>query len=141
MQVPRRLTAAHAWELVRYALVGGLNTLTYFGLYSAGVLAGVPYILAALGAFVLSASVGYWLHEHWTFGGASPTAHALGKWLATQGVAVGANIALLAIAVGYLDADEILAQLVLIPVMPAATYVIGRRFVFTHAAGRGRAPA
>jgi putative flippase GtrA len=120
-------------ELARFGLVGGFNAATYFGLYTAGVLVGVPYLLAAVVAFVLSASLGYWLHEHWTFKGRTPSVRGWLSWLAAQATATVVNLALLAVAVDGLGADKILAQLVLLPVTPAATYVVGRRFVFSRA--------
>jgi putative flippase GtrA len=120
-------------ELARFGLVGGFNAATYFGLYTAGVLVGVPYLLSAVVAFVLSASLGYWLHEHWTFKGRRPTARGWLSWLAAQAGATGLNLLLLAIAVDGLGADKILAQLVLLPVTPAATYLVGRRWVFSKA--------
>ncbi len=119
-------------ELVRFGLVGSFNAGTYFGLYTAGVLVGVPYLLAALVAFVLSASIGYWLHEHWTFGGATPTVRGWLGWLGTQAAGTGLNVALLAVAVDVIGMDEIAAQAVLLPVTPAATYLVGRRWVFTQ---------
>jgi putative flippase GtrA len=120
-------------ELARFGLVGGFNAATYFGGYTAGVLLGVPYLLSALVAFALSASLGYWLHEHWTFKGASPTVRGWLSWLAAQGGATGLNLLLLAVLVGGFDVDEILAQAVLMPITPAVTYVIGRRWVFSRA--------
>jgi len=120
-------------ELARFGLVGGFNAATYFGGYTAGVLLGVPYLLSALVAFVLSASLGYWLHEHWTFKGASPTVRGWLSWLAAQGGATGLNLVLLAVLVDGFDIGEILAQAVLMPVTPAVTYVIGRRWVFSRA--------
>jgi putative flippase GtrA len=119
-------------ELVRFGLVGGFNAATYFGLYTAGVLVGVPYLLAAIVAFALSASLGYWLHEHWTFGGGRPTVRGWMSWLAAQGTATLLNLALLAVAVDALDADKIVAQAVLLPVTPLATYAVGRRWVFSR---------
>ena len=120
-------------ELARFGLVGGFNAATYFGLYTAGVLVGVPYLLSAIVAFALSATLGYWLHEHWTFGGAQPTVRGWTTWLAAQGTATLLNLGLLALAVDVLDANKIIAQAVLLPVSPAATYVVGRRWVFSRA--------
>ncbi|HWI74420.1 MAG TPA: GtrA family protein [Baekduia sp.] len=120
-------------ELARFGLVGGFNAATYFGGYTAGVLVGVPYLLSALVAFVLSASLGYWLHEHWTFKGASPTIRGWLSWLAAQGGATLLNLLLLAILVDGFDVGKILAQAVLLPVTPVATYVVGRRWVFSRA--------
>lgn len=120
-------------ELVRFGLVGGFNAATYFGAYTVGVLIGVPYLLSALVAFFLSASLGYWLHEHWTFKGASPSVRGWLSWLAAQGGATLLNLGLLAILVGGFGVGEILAQAVLLPVTPVATYVVGRRWVFSQA--------
>jgi putative flippase GtrA len=120
-------------ELARFGLVGGFNAATYFGLYTAGVLVGVPYLLSALVAFALSATLGYWLHEHWTFGGGQPTVRGWTTWLAAQGTATLLNLALLAVLVDALDANKIIAQAVLLPVPPVATYVVGRRWVFSRA--------
>jgi putative flippase GtrA len=119
-------------ELARFGLVGAFNAGTYFGLYTAGVLVGVPYLLSAVVAFALSASLGYWLHEHWTFGGGQPTVRGWMSWLLAQGGATALNLALLAVAVDVLGADQIVAQAVLLPVTPVATYVVGRRWVFSR---------
>jgi putative flippase GtrA len=120
-------------ELARFGLVGGFNAATYFGGYTAGVLIGVPYLLSALVAFFLSASLGYWLHEHWTFKGATPTVRGWLRWLAAQGAATGLNLVLLAVLVDGFGVDKILAQAVLLPVTPVVTYVVGRRYVFSRA--------
>jgi putative flippase GtrA len=120
-------------ELARFGLVGGFNAATYFGGYTAGVLLGVPYLLAALVAFALSASLGYWLHEHWTFKGGAPTVRGWLSWLAAQGGATGLNLVLLAVLVDGFGVGKILAQAVLLPVTPAVTYVVGRRWVFSRA--------
>jgi putative flippase GtrA len=125
-------------ELVRYGLVGAFNAGTYFALYAAGVLAGVPYVLAAVVAFLLSACLGYWLHEHWTFGGGNPTATGMLKWIAAQSTASGMNIGLLVLAVDVLGANKFVAQLLLLPLPPVAAYLVGRRFVFTRAAVDGQ---
>jgi putative flippase GtrA len=120
-------------ELVRYGLVGGFNAATYFGGYTALVLVGVPYLLSALSAFLVSATIGYWLHEHWTFKGRSPSVRGLVTWFAAQGSATAVNFALLALLVDGFDVNSILAQAVLMPVTPIATYVVGRRYVFSRA--------
>ena len=55
------------------------------------------------------------------------------SWLGAQGGATLLNLALLAFAVDVLGANKILAQLVLLPVTPVATYLVGRRWVFSRA--------
>jgi len=120
-------------ELVRFGLVGAFNASTYFGLYTAGVLVGVPYLLSAVLAFLLSASLGYWLHEHWTFAGGNPTLRGMLKWIAAQSTTTGINIGLLVVAVDVLDINKFVAQLVLLPLPPLVTYFVGRRFIFSRA--------
>jgi putative flippase GtrA len=124
---------ARVHELVRFGLVGGFNAGTAYGLYVLGLLVGVPYLLAATIAFALSASMGYWMHEHYTFKGGAPTLRGWASWLAAQGAASGLNLVLLAVAVDGFGANKYLAQLVLLFVSPAATYVVGRRWVFSKA--------
>lgn len=120
-------------ELVRFGLVGGFNAGTYFGGYTLLVVLGVPYLLAALAAFFVSASIGYWLHEHWTFKGGAPSLRGWLSWLAAQGGATVLNLVLLAVLVGAAGLGKIVAQAVLLPVTPVVTYVIGRRWVFSRA--------
>lgn len=122
-----------ASELLRFALVGGFNAATYFGIYSAGVLLGVPFLLSSAVAFVASASLGYWLHEHWTFKGGSPNVRGLLSWIAAQGGGILVNMGLLALLVHAWDMEPILAQLILMPIPPVATYLIGKRWVFSAA--------
>jgi putative flippase GtrA len=121
-------------EILRYGVVGLFNAGTYFGAYAIGVLIGVPYLASSVVAFLLSASLGYWIHEHWTFKGGRPSVRGWVRWLAAQGVGIGVNLVLLAGAVDGLHLQRILAQLVLLPVTPVATYLFGRRYVFTRAA-------
>jgi putative flippase GtrA len=123
----------HLHEVLRYGIVGAFNAATYFGLYTAGVLIGIPYTIALVLAFVISATWGYLLHEHWTFGGANPTAAGWTKWLTTQGTTVALNLGLLALLVDVFGVDAILAQLLLMPLMPIITFLVARRWVFTRA--------
>lgn len=118
-------------EIARFGLVGAFNAGTYFGIFAAGVLAGVPYLVAATVAFVISATIGYWLHEHWTFKGAAPTVRAWLAWVGAQAGGIALNMVLLVVLVDAFGAGPLIAQLVLMPVPPVATYLVGRRWVFS----------
>lgn len=131
----RLLTHPHrTMEMIRYGSVGLLNAGLYFALYSAVIAAHGPYWGAALSAFLVASSVGYWLHEHFSFRGGRPTARGLGMWLCAQSGATLLNLGLLTLAIHGFHVDEIPAQLVLLPVLPAATYLLGRRWIFARAA-------
>lgn len=118
-------------EIVRFGIVGAFNAGTYFGMFAGGVIAGVPYLVAATVAFIISATIGYWLHEHWTFKGAEPTVRAWLTWVGAQAGGIAVNMVLLVALVDGFGVRPLIAQLVLMPVPPAATYVVGRRWVFS----------
>jgi putative flippase GtrA len=119
---------------LRFGAVGGAANVLYLGLYAAQLAAGVPYLLASAAGCALAATVSYWLNEHWTFGGRRPSAGAWLAWLGAQGGATVVNLVLLAAAVDGLGLGALIAQVILLPVTPLATYLIGRRWVFSRAA-------
>lgn len=117
-------------ELIRFGLVGGLSTLVYLGLYAATIGLGGGFVLAALIAFALSATLGFFLHHRFTFRVDNPTANGMARWLLLQGTVVGINIALLALLVHGADLNRIVAQVILLPVIPLLTFVASRQLVF-----------
>jgi putative flippase GtrA len=117
-------------ELARYSVVGVINAATYIALYSALILVGVPYVLAAVVAFPLPVALGYWLHEHWTFQRGQPTARGLAGFLAIQVVALTLGIVMLVVLVDGLGLAPIPAQVVALPLAPAFTYITSRLWIF-----------
>jgi putative flippase GtrA len=117
-------------ELIRFGMVGGLSTLIYLGVYSGLVWAGVGFALAALVAFAASTTSGFFLHHRYTFRTDSPTAGGMARWLSLQGTVIGIDIALLAMLVHAVGLDRILAQVVLLPLIPLLTFFASRRLVF-----------
>ena len=124
---------ARLGELARYGTVGAATGLSYFGLYSLGVVAGVRYFLAAPLAFVVTASAGYFLHEYWTFKGRRPSVRALLAWLGAQSGIVALSLALLSLLVGVVGLGPILAQALLMPLAPVLAYALSRALIFTRA--------
>jgi putative flippase GtrA len=117
-------------ELIRFGMVGALSTLVYLGFYAAVIGVGGGFVLAALTAFALSATTGFILHHRFTFRVAAPTANGMIRWLLLQGTVVGVNIALLALLVHGADLNRIVAQVVLLPIIPLLTFVASRQLVF-----------
>jgi putative flippase GtrA len=124
---PRQLV-----EIARYGAVGLFNAALYLGLYAGAVTAGAPFYVAAVASFLIASSVGYWLHEHFTFQGRSASWTGLAKWLAAQSGATVLNVLSLTVLIHFAGLQEIIAQLILLPFLPAATYLLGKRWVFTH---------
>ncbi|HEX5924240.1 MAG TPA: GtrA family protein [Baekduia sp.] len=118
-------------ELIRFGLVGALSTLVYLGFYAAIIGVGGGFVLAALTAFALSATLGFFLHHRFTFRIEGPTAaNGMARWLLLQGTVVGVNIALLALLVHGADLNRIVAQVILLPVIPLLTFIASRQLVF-----------
>jgi putative flippase GtrA len=117
-------------ELMRFGLVGALSTLVYLGFYAAIIAVGGGFVLAALTAFALSATLGFILHHRFTFRVDAPTTNGMARWLLLQGTVVGVNIALLALLVHGADLDRIVAQVILLPVIPLLTFVVSKQLVF-----------
>jgi putative flippase GtrA len=122
------------WQLARYGVVGLGNLALYFGVYAGSILVGAPYVLAALAGYLIASSVGYLSHEHWTFGGRSPSIRGWVMWLAAQGVGAAANVAMLSVVIHGFGLPPILAQLVVLPIVPVTMFLVGRRWVFTRTA-------
>jgi putative flippase GtrA len=117
-------------ELIRFGIVGGLSTVIYLGVYSGLIRAGGGFALAALVAFAASTTSGFFLHHRFTFRTNAPTGGGMARWLALQGTVIGINIGLLAVLVHAAGLDRILAQIVLLPVIPLLTFLASRRLVF-----------
>jgi putative flippase GtrA len=122
-----------AMELIRYGSVGVGNNVLYLALYSAIIAAGGHYLEAAICGYVITSPLGYWLHEHFSFGGGSPSMRALGKWVLTQIGAILINLALLTLLIHEAHFAKIPAQLVLLPFIPVISYLLGRHWIFTRA--------
>jgi len=127
---PRRSAVRQrAFELVRFVAVGVSSAVLYLVVYTAAVLAGVPFVLASLVAFLPVAVYGYVVHDRWTFQTRTPSRRGLARWLFLQGTVWGLN-ALVLWALVRAGADRVVAQVLILPLLPPITYVLSRRRVF-----------
>jgi len=117
-------------EFARFGAVGASSTILYFAIYGGAVLAGVPFVLASVGAFTLSAVYGYFMHHRWTFRTNAPTRAGLARWLLLQGTVLGVNIVSLWALVTQAGLDRLVAQLIVLPLLPLTSYLLSRRRVF-----------
>ena len=72
-------------ELARFLAVGASSTLLYFAVYSAAILLGVAFVLAAVLGFAVSAVYGYLVHQRWTFRTNTASTPGLSRWLLFAG--------------------------------------------------------
>jgi len=110
--------------------VGASSTILYVVLYTAQVLVGVPFLLASVVAFLPVAVSGYLLHDRWTFRTKAPTGRGLGRWLLLQGTMLALNVLSLWALVRQAGVQRVLAQVILLPLIPPTTYLLSRRRVF-----------
>lgn len=128
--MPNRPDRQRIEELLRYGVVGVFNAASYLLVYSALVLLGVPYVLASILAFPPSLTLGYWLHEHWTFERGRPSWRGLSAFAVTQLSALVLGTLLLVGLVGGLGMDEIAGRIVATPIAVTFAYLVGRSWVF-----------
>ncbi len=127
-------------EAGRYGAVGVVNLLTFVALYTGLVLAGVPYVLATVVAFPVPVALGYWLHEHWTFGRGQPTARGLTGFLAIQLLTLALDVAVLVALVDGLGIAPIPARLLATPVGAGFSYLMSRTWIFARGDRRPAVP-
>lgn len=130
------LVRRHLPELLRYGSVGALNAALYLGLYAILVLAGVPYVVAAIVAFPPPVALGYWLHEHWTFARGEPRARWLLAFLVAQLAGLTLGVVALVVLVDGLHLDPIPARALSLPLSPALTYLASSTWIFKPRAPR-----
>jgi putative flippase GtrA len=119
-------------QLVRYNLVGLVNTVAAYLLYAGLVFLGVSYTLALVADYAFGTLVGFFLNKHFTF-------RRLGKvefqmvirQVTTAGVTFGVNLATLWALVEKVGINEYLGQgLALFLVMVCG--FLGQKFWVFH---------
>ncbi|MBJ7348209.1 MAG: GtrA family protein [Thermoleophilaceae bacterium] len=129
--------AGQLMQFVRFVVVGATNTLIYFVIYVVLIAVGVPYVIASVLAFAVSAFMGYTMHRLWTFGSGDFDRTEFVRWLVLQGTTTLANVLTLAFAVGVLGLGKIVGQLIILPFIPLWTYLISRRWIFSEQGTQG----
>ncbi len=118
------------FELIRFGAVGASTTVLYLALYTGAVLAGLPFVPASVTGFVPAVVYGYVVHDRWTFRTRTPTRGGLARWLLLQGAVLGFNTVALWALVVPVGVDRLVAQVILVPLLPPITYLLSRRRVF-----------
>lgn len=121
---------------IRYGMVGIGNTVISLVAYAVLVLVEVPAPAAAAGAFGCGALHGYVMNRSWTFH-ARDSFRSRVTYLAVQAIGMGSTAVLVWIATGPLDLPKFLAEVLALPPVTAATFVLNSRWTFS----RRRRPA
>lgn len=124
------MSPATAWQLLRYASVGGLATAAHWALLAVLVEgAGMaPWVASGCGA-VLGAQVAFFGNRRYTFGHAGPLWPAWWRFMGTAALGGGVGMAVVAAGVA-LGLHYLLAQAVATAVVLLLTYTVNRVWTF-----------
>lgn len=124
-----------SYSFLRFILVGGLNTLFSFCLYSGLVLLGIPYKLALTLMSVAAQVWNFMTTGHWVFGNRRKRLFL--KFICASGGIYLLNLAALTALVEVFKVGELAGQAIVIPLVITASFLINRAWVFP-ADGMGR---
>jgi putative flippase GtrA len=122
--------SAELGRLLRFCLVGALNTLLTLATFVALTRSGMPAPWASAVAFGAGALNGYLLNGRWTFRGCSRGATTMARYVAVQGLGAGLSAAGIALVSSDLAVRHLLAEALVLPVVTVTTYTLSRRLVF-----------
>jgi putative flippase GtrA len=118
--------------LARFAVVGASNTLLTLAVYALLLAVGLHYLAALVPAYAVGALNGYTLNRAWTFRTGAFRSHDLGRYALVQCAALALNAALLAVLVGDVGVDKVLAQIVALGVVTCLAFLASRHWVFAR---------
>jgi putative flippase GtrA len=129
-----------AWvQLIRFALVGGLGTVTNLVLFYLLVdLGGTPGPIGIVVCFAIAVSQNYAFNELWTFatrGDGALSVARYGKFVVASGVGLGVNlIVYLALDAAFAFPLQVIPQSVGIAAGTAVNFLASRHLVFQRGA-------
>ncbi|HMN99686.1 MAG TPA: GtrA family protein [Miltoncostaeaceae bacterium] len=133
LRVPNIRAARRAdWtQLLRFCVVGASGYLVNLVVFSLLVhAAGVHYIAAAVGAFVVAWTNNFVLNKFWTFQRHElPASKQAARYLAVSLVALGLNLIVLEVLVSA-GSPEVPAQAIAIAVVMPVNFLLNRRWSF-----------
>lgn len=131
--VTRRLRHPLVGQLFRYGVVGVSNTLVFLAAYWICVHVGIHYVIASALGYALGSINGYVLNRRWTFraDGMRHTTSA-SRYALVQTAAGLGNLGLLVLFVDVLGTERIAAQVIVIAIVQALSFLAHRAWSFAH---------
>jgi putative flippase GtrA len=123
--------------LVRYVLTGGVASAVYYAVFAAGWLVSVPYLAMAVIANLVTAVVTFPLYRRGVFRSSGPWVPAFLRFYAVCLWSLGSNLIGLPLLVEVAGLPVLLAQLLMIVVVPLVNYQVNKHWTFGVAARRG----
>jgi putative flippase GtrA len=115
------------FQIIRYGLVGIVNTLVGYGIYFLFLYVGLNYTIALTFGSICGIICSYFLNRFWTFKSTKKVAEELPKFLSVYGVSYFLNLGLLILFVEKFKIDARIAQLFILVIITCLTF-IGNKF-------------
>ena len=117
-------------QWLRFAAVGGTNTVLSWCLYAVLEHVGVHYLLASGVAFALGAANSYVLNRRWTFHSHGRRVPEVWRFGVVQCAGLGIDVGLLYVLTQDAGIHHLIAQALVFPVASAATFILSRQWAF-----------
>jgi len=127
---PRWVVRSVVLQWLRFAAVGGSNTLLSWCLYAVLVRVGMHYLLASSLAFAFGALNSYVLNRRWTFRSRDRRLPEALRFGVVQCVGLGVDVCLLYALVQGVGIQHLIAQALVFPVASALTFLLSRNWAF-----------
>ena len=111
-------------RLIRFIIIGGVNTVLIYALYAGLVLYGLHYLFALSLEYAVGILAGFIANRRWAFANHDRISPALFRYIATYCGVYVLNLVLLAFLVELADIHELLAQLLALGIATLATIML-----------------
>ena len=121
-------------QLIRFCLVGASGYAVNLAVYTLLLkVAGVHYLLAATGSFLVAVTSNYTWNRLWTFRGQRGHVAYQGlRFLVVSTIALAANLVILQLLVDSFDVGKVLAQAIAIVLVTPVNFVGNKLWSFRH---------
>jgi putative flippase GtrA len=129
--MPSALRARDNWtQLAKFCVVGAIGYGINLAVYDALLRAGVHYLLAAIGSFVVAVTSNYFWNRHWTFRDRRRGVAAQGlRFFAVSLASLGANLIVLNVLI-TLGAGKLVGQAIAIVLVTPLNFVGNKLWSF-----------
>jgi dolichol-phosphate mannosyltransferase len=129
--MPSALRARDNWtQLAKFCVVGAIGYGINLAVYDALLRAGVHYLLAAIGSFVVAVTNNYFWNRHWTFRDRRRGVAAQGlRFLVVSLASLGANLIVLNVLI-TVGAGKLVGQAIAIVLVTPLNFVGNKLWSF-----------
>jgi putative flippase GtrA len=123
-------------KIVKFAIVGLMNSAVSYGTYSALLFFfHVPYLASLLLSWCIGITAGFAGHRYWTFRSRGDRKKEITRFLMINALFCLLNMPLLLFFVELVKLNPYSAQLLTMVILAAISYMANRFWIFRHSSG------